>query len=107
MIFVSLISFFGTGFTIMAFHNDIGILGIFDQITEMVMVESKIGILVLQISYSIGLGVGIIIFFNHIGKRRLTHDPTPIEVSMCSYEDEVNHTLTEVWEREGNSIDAP
>ena len=41
VIFVSLISFFGTGFTIMAFHNDIGILGIFDQITEMVMVESK------------------------------------------------------------------
>ena len=54
-----------------------------------------------------GLAAGIMIFFNHIGKRRITHDPTPIEVSMRKYEDDVNNTLAETWDREGNTIDAP
>ena len=35
--FVALISFFGTAFTIMAFHNDIGINEVFSKIYEMVM----------------------------------------------------------------------
>ena len=30
VIFVSMVCFFGTGFTIMAFHNDIGIRGVFE-----------------------------------------------------------------------------
>ena len=37
IIFVSLIAFFGTAFTIMAFHNDIGINDVFTKVYEMVM----------------------------------------------------------------------
>ena len=40
----------------------------------------------ITLSDALGLAGGIIIFFNHIGKRRITHDPTPIEVSMRKYE---------------------
>jgi len=107
VIFVSCVSFFGTGFTIMAFHNDIGIRDVFLQISSLITGEAGKGILTIEIAYSIGLAAGIIIFFNHIGKRRITHDPTPIEVSMRKYEDDVNTTLTETWDREGNTIDAP
>lgn len=63
--------------------------------------------LTIEIAYAAGLAGGIIIFFNHIGRRRITHDPTPIEVSMRKYEDDVNNTLAEVWDREGKTIDAP
>lgn len=105
IIFVCFISFFGTAFTIMAFHNDIGIHDVFFRMHEMIIGEAPEGFTLLELSYSIGLGSGIIIFFNHIGKRRITKDPTPIEVAMRTYEDDVNTTLIETWNREEKSID--
>lgn len=106
MIFVAAISFFGTGFTIMAFHNDISINKIFSKIYELVMGYPASGYSILEVSYSIGLALGIILFFNHIGGRRITKDPTPIEVEMRIYETDVNKALIETSDREGKSIDA-
>ena len=63
------------------------------------------GYSILEVSYSVGLAVGIILFFNHVGGRRLTKDPTPIEVEMRTYETDVNKALIETADREGKSID--
>lgn len=104
--FVALISFFGTGFTIMAFHNDIGINSVFSKIYEMVTGAPSDGYGILELAYSVGLAVGIILFFNHIGGRRITKDPTPIEVEMRIYETDVNKALIETADREGKTIDA-
>ena len=101
-----LISFFGTGFTIMAFHNDISINRLFSRVYEQVMGYTPQGYTILEIAYSLGLTVGIIVFFNHIGGRRLTKDPTPIEVEMRVYETDVNKALIETADREGKTIDA-
>ncbi|MCM1088348.1 MAG: stage V sporulation protein AA [Muribaculaceae bacterium] len=105
IIFVSAISFFGTAFTIMAFHNDIGINEVFSKVYEMVMGQAGDGYGILELSYSIGLAIGIILFFNHIGGRRITKDPTPIEVEMRVYETDVNKALIETADREGKMID--
>ena len=102
---VSLVCFFGTAFTIMAFHNDIGIDGVFTMVYEQVMGKPSNHYTVLEFFYSIGLAVGIIVFFNHVGGRRITKDPTPIEVEMKVYEESINKTLTDVWNREGKTID--
>ena len=102
---VCLICFFGTAFTIIAFHNDIGITAIFATFYENVTGEKTNGFTILEISYTIGLAMGMCIFFNHIGGRRLTRDATPIEVEMRVYEDEVNRALIATAEREGKSID--
>lgn len=40
----------------------------------------------LQIPYSIGLGLGMIVFFNHIFKKRLNEEPSPLEVEMFNYQ---------------------
>ena len=104
---VSFVCFFGTAFTIMAFHNDIGIDGVFTMVYQQVMGENSDHYTVLEFFYSIGLAVGIFVFFNHVGGRRITKDPTPIEVEMKVYEDSINKTLTEVWNREGKTIDVP
>lgn len=106
VMFVSMVCFFGTGFTIMAFHNDIGIRGVFEQISSLITGTEGLGVMILEISYAFGLTAGILLFFNHIGKRRITKDPTPIEVSMRNYEDDVNKTLSETWDREGKTIEA-
>lgn len=101
---VSMISFFGTGFTIMAYHNDIGIAAIFDKFYMMVMGRPG-KYAVLEVAYSIGLAVGITVFFNHIGGRRITKDPTPIEVEMRVYENQVNQALIETAGREGKEAE--
>ncbi len=100
IVFVALISFFGTAFTIMAYHNDIAIASIFENVYVMVLGHSG-NAAILEVSYSLGLAVGIIVFFNHIGKRRITNDPTPIEVEMRVYEDQVNKALLETASRQG------
>ncbi len=105
VIFVSAICFFGTAFTIMAFHNDINVIGLFEKIYETFGQRYRGGAGALEIGYSIGLGVGIIIFYNHVGKRRITKDPTPLEVEMRIYEDDVNQTLIDTAGREGIEVD--
>ncbi|MBQ6786851.1 MAG: stage V sporulation protein AA [Lachnospiraceae bacterium] len=102
---VAAVSFFGTAFTIMAFHNDVGVSDVFMRIYEMVTGQKSSGCTALEIFYSIGLCLGIIIFYNHIGGRRITKDPTPLEVEMKIYEQNVNMTLVETAEREGKEID--
>ncbi len=103
-IMVCLVCFFGTAFTIMAYHNEIEINKVFTQVYTMVMNKDPGGVNILEISYSIGLGLGIIVFFNHIGGRRLTKDPTPIEVAMRNYEEDVDKALIATAEREGREI---
>lgn len=105
IVFVACISFFGTAFTIMAFHNDVGINQVFGKVYELVMGEPSGGYTILEAAYSIGLALGIIVFFNHIGGRRITKDPTPIEVEMRVYEKDVNDALIETADREGKVID--
>lgn len=106
LVFVALVSFFGTGFTIMAFHNDIGINDIFSMVHEQVMGYPSDGYSILEVAYSIGLAAGIILFFNHVGGRRITKDPTPIEVEMRIYEADVNKALIETADREGKTIES-
>ncbi len=99
------VSFFGTAFTIMAFHNDVSINNVFSKFYEMVMGQPSNGYTVLEVAYSVGLALGIIIFYNHIGGRRITKDPTPIEVAIRNYEDDVNEALIATADREGTTID--
>ena len=101
---VCLVSFFGTAFTIMAYHNDVGIHEVFTEVYRMVMNEEPQGLNVLEVSYSVGLAAGIIVFFNHVGGRRLTKDPTPIEVSIRQYEEDVDKALIAQAGREGKEI---
>lgn len=101
IVLVCLISFFGTAFTIMAYHNDVGINEVFTEIYHMVTNSEPQGLNVLEVSYSIGLAVGIILFFNHIGGRKITKDPTPIEVALRKYEMDVDQTLIDTAGREG------
>lgn len=105
IVLVCLVSFFGTAFTIMAYHNDIGIHNVFAEIYRMVMGREAVGITLLEVSYSIGLALGIIVFFNHIGGRRITKDPTPLEVAMRNYEEDVDVALIESAGRQQKGVE--
>lgn len=106
LIFVCGICFFGTGFTIMAFQNDIGINGVFDTVYEILMGEKPSGVNALQLGYAVGLFLGILLFFNHVGKKKISSDPTPIQVSLQNYEEDVNNTLVSLAKKTGGKEDA-
>ena len=95
VIFVCLATFFGAGFSIMTFNNDVDIPALFEQIYIQVTGQPTTGNTVLEISYSIGIGLGILFFFNHFGRMKLTDDPTPMQVQMRLYEDDINTTIIE------------
>ena len=65
------------------------------------MNQEPAGLNTLEVSYSVGLAAGIILFFNHVGGRRLTKDPTPSEVAMRNYEEDVDKALIAQAGREG------
>lgn len=102
---VCILLFFGSSFTIMAFHNDIGITQLFDQCYLLVTGEMRPNLSILEISYSVGLGVGILVFFNHVGRKKLTHDLTPIQVEMRKYEKDADTAFIENASRKDEDID--
>lgn len=95
VVLVSAVIFFGSAFSIMAFNNDVGVTKLFGQIYELIMGKKTDGFSVLEVTYSIGLAIGILIFFNHFGKKRFTVDPTPMEIQMRLYENDIQTTLVE------------
>ncbi len=97
--------FFGSAFTIMTFNNDVGVGEVFADFYQQVMGTESNGFTVLEICYSIGLFLGIMIFFNHVGRKKITHDPTPIQVEMRTYEKDVDTTFIENCGRKGSSHD--
>ena len=95
--------FFGSAFTIMTFDNDVGV--VFADFYQQVMGTESNGFTVLEVCYSIGLFFGIMVFFNHLGRKKITHDPTPIQVEMRTYEKDVDTTFIENCGRNGTSND--
>lgn len=104
--FVAAVTFFGAAFSIMAFNNDVDVTKLFGQIYELVTGQETGGFTILEITYSIGITAGILIFFNHFGKKRFTVDPTPMEVQMRLYENDIQTTLAEDAARKGAELDA-
>ena len=99
------ILFFGSGFTIMTFIEDVSATDVFDKFYIRVTGMEPVGITSLEVAFCIGLAAGIMIFYNHIGHKKVTDDPTPIQVAMRKYEEDVDTTYIETSSRKGENID--
>lgn len=82
--------FFGSMLTIMNFHEDVSMQDAHQRLYKIITGESVEKPLLFQIPYSIGLGLGMIIFFNHIFKKRLNEEPSPLEVEMFNYQQDLD-----------------
>lgn len=102
--FVGLIVFFGAAFTIITFNEDVGIKDIFDMIYR--LFDDSYDGQILEISYAIGLPIGIIVFFNHFSKAKITNDPTPMQVQLRIYEEDLDQSIIENANRKGKMIDS-
>ncbi|MCT4596795.1 MAG: stage V sporulation protein AA [Vallitalea sp.] len=103
VIFVCLILFAGGGIAIMTFHTDAAVPDVFVRLYSLFLGKENENPILIEIPYSIGLAVGIIVFFNHFSSKRLTDDPTPIEVEMRLYERDVEDCIIETLSKEGKN----
>ena len=67
-ILVWLLLFIGSGLTIMNFHEDVSMQTVHQRVYKMITGKEVEKPLIFQIPYSIGLGLGMVIFFNHVFK---------------------------------------
>ena len=111
--FVCLIVFFGGAFAIMTFNNDGSVADIFRDVDRLIVGSENetgregksAGVMTLEISYSVGLILGVTLYFKHFGKHKVTLDPTPIEVQMRLYEDQVETTVIRNASRKESGVD--
>ncbi|WP_308639083.1 stage V sporulation protein AA [Paenibacillus silvisoli] len=85
-----LLLFFGSGLAIMNFHTDVAMKEVHSRITELVTGVKAEHPLWFQVPYSFGIGVGMLIFFNHLFRKRFNEEPNPLEVELYMYEENVN-----------------
>ena len=104
-LFVCVVCFCGAAFAIMTFNNDANVRDVFKELYRLVTGSEAQGTTILDLTYSIGLALGITVFFNHFAKWKLSTDPTPLEVEMRLYEDNISKTLIQNDGRKEQGID--
>ncbi|MEC0984970.1 stage V sporulation protein AA [Bacillus safensis] len=90
-VFVWLLLFVGAALAIMNFHEDVSMRLVHIRLYEMITGKTVEHPYLLQIPYSFGLGFGMILFFNHVFKKRLNEEPSPLEVEMFKYQLDLDH----------------
>ncbi|NLY46225.1 MAG: hypothetical protein GX053_09600 [Tissierella sp.] len=88
---IFILLFFGAGITITNFHTDVEMDTSMEIIYETLTGKHDSNPLVLNVSYSIGLGLGVIIFFNRILTKNLRRkkEPGPMEIELFNYDKEM------------------
>ncbi|WP_018751466.1 stage V sporulation protein AA [Paenibacillus sanguinis] len=89
-VLVWLLLFFGAALTIMNFHADVSMPEVQVRIVEMITGERDEHPYLFQAAYSLGIGFGMIVFFNHLFKKKWNEEPTPLEVEMFLYQENLN-----------------
>jgi stage V sporulation protein AA len=86
--FVAVVLFVGSATAIMSFYTDAQMNRIFENMHYVITGQREERPKLIEIPYCIGLAAGIIVFFNHVGGKRLGQGPTPMEVEMAAYDGE-------------------
>ncbi|UOQ42651.1 stage V sporulation protein AA [Halobacillus salinarum] len=86
-----LLLFVGAAMAIMNFHYDVSMEPVQQKLHYMLTGQEEEHPLWIQIPYSIGLGVGMILFFNHWFKKRFNEEPSPMEVEVFNYQENLDH----------------
>lgn len=82
--------FIGAGLAIMNFHEDVSMQAVHQKIYKIITGEENPHPLIMQIPYSFGLGIGMILFFNHLFRKRLNEEPSPLEIEMFNYQQDLD-----------------
>lgn len=87
IVFVCFCVFYGAAFTIMTFNSDVDIEEVFKLVYRYTGNSGKSK--VLEISYAVGIFMGVSLFYNHFSKKKNKKDPTPLEIDIDQYSEDV------------------
>lgn len=100
IVIVWLLLFFGSGLAIMNFHADVSMLPVHKRIVELLTGRKDANPFWFQACYSIGIGLGMVVFFNHFFRKKFNEEPTPLELEMFLYQENLNqYMITEEYKR--------
>lgn len=89
-VLVWMLLFIGSGLAIMNFHEETSMQTMHQKLYWMMTGKMNSNPYIVQIPYSLGLGVGMILFFNHIFKKRINQEPSPLEIEMFNYQQDLD-----------------
>ncbi|MDQ0350908.1 stage V sporulation protein AA [Alkalibacillus filiformis] len=92
--FIWTLLFIGAAMAIMNFHFDVSMPEVQEKLHSMMSGDIDRSVLWLQVPYSIGLGLGMILFFNHFLKKKFNEEPSPLEVEMFNYDQNLYEYVT-------------
>ncbi|MBY7143447.1 stage V sporulation protein AA [Virgibacillus sp. NKC19-3] len=88
---VWLLLFIGSAMTIMNFHYDVSMQEVQQRLHYLLTGENNEFPLWIQIPYSFGLGIGMLLFFNHWFNKRFNEEPSPLEVEIYNYQQDLDN----------------
>lgn len=87
---VWVILFLGSAMTIMNFHYDVSMQEVQQKLHLFLTGKEEEFPLTIQVPYSFGLGIGMLVFFNHWFKKRFNEEPSPLEIEIFKYQESIN-----------------
>src|SRR5213080_987511 len=89
-VLICFLLFFGSEMGIMNFHDDVSMQSVQEKLYTIITGKNTSKPLLFQIPYSLGLGLGMILFFNHVFRKRINEEPSPLEVEMFNYQQDID-----------------
>lgn len=93
---ICIILFFGSGLAIMNFHEDVNTAATMEKLYYTFTGVKKKDPLIMTIPYSLGIGIGVITFFNRIisKSKRRRMEPGPMEIELFLYDQDMEEQIT-------------
>lgn len=91
VLFICILLFFGAGIAIVNFYEDVNMVASINKIYYTFTGKNELKPLVMTIPYSLGLGVGVMIFFNRVlsSSERRKKEPGPMELELYMYDSDM------------------
>lgn len=93
IICVSFVIFTGATIAIMTYNTDTSLAKTFIILNKILTGKEVENPVFITIPYALGLAIGIVLFFNHLGIKKITDDPSPMQIQIDKYETEVEDSL--------------
>lgn len=89
---VAIIVFAGALVAIMTYNTDTSLGETFIIINRIFTGKEVKQPNIITVPYAIGIATGVIYFFNHLGRKKITEDPSPMQIEIAMYERDAEDT---------------
>lgn len=103
--FVSIILFLGSGIAIVNFYEDVNMIASLNKIYYSITGINKSKPMIFTIPYTLGLGLGVIIFFSRVisSSKRRKKEPGPMELELYLYDSDMEDYILDDIKKMSNS----